>query len=131
MDLVNNIWDVALLFFWVFATIAYFFALISVITDLFRDRELSGGFKALWIVFLIFVPFLTVLVYLIARGGSMAERQVEGARQAQEATESYIKTVAGVSPSDEIAKAKTLLDSGTISAADFESLKARALAAQR
>ena len=128
MDFWNNVWNIIWLFFWSFAFIAYLFALFAVIGDLFRDRKLNGWWKALWIIFLIFLPFLTVLVYLIARGNGMAERQAQVVQQAQKETDTYIKTVAGHSAADEIAKAKGLLDAGTISQQEFEQLKAKALA---
>ena len=128
MDFWNNVWNVIWLFFWSFAFIAYLFALFAVIGDLFRDRKLNGWWKALWIIFLIFLPFLTVLVYLIARGNGMAERQARVVQQAQKETDTYIKTVAGSSAADEIAKAKALLDDGTITQGEFEHLKAKALA---
>ncbi|AWB90472.1 hypothetical protein C2138_01460 [Salinibacterium hongtaonis] len=102
-------------------------ALFSIIADLFRDRELSGWWKAVWLLFLFVVPFLTALVYLIARGRGMAERQYEQVAQAQSATDNYIRTVAGSNPSDEIATAKSLLDSGAITPTEYETLKARAL----
>ncbi len=89
--------------------------------DPFRDHALSGGYKALWLIFLIFVPFLTVLAYLIFRGGGIAERQARSAAGAQDATEYYITSVAGQSPADEIARAKSLLDAGTISQVEFDS----------
>lgn len=127
MDFWNSIWNVIWFFFWSFAFIAYLFALFAIIGDLFRDRELNGWWKAVWIVFLIFVPFLTALVYLIARGAGMAERSQRQARQTQAATDEYIRSVAAASPADEIAKAKTLLDAGTISPQDFEAIKARVL----
>jgi hypothetical protein len=130
MSFWSDVWNVIWLFFWVFAFIAYLFALFSVIGDLFRDHKLNGWWKALWILFLIFLPFLTVLVYLIARGRGMAERQARVAQQVQQQTESYIKNVAGASSADEIAKAKALLDSGTITPEEFAQLKARALALQ-
>ena len=79
----EQFWSVIWLFFWGFAFVAYLFALFAVITDIFRDHELSGWLKAVWIIFLVFVPFLTVLVYLIARGRSMAERQAKSAEQAR------------------------------------------------
>lgn len=123
----SNIWDVVWTFFWAFAFIAYLFALFAVVGDLFRDRALNGWWKAVWIVFLIFLPFLTVLAYLIARGRGMAERQAERAQQVKSQTDDYIRSVAA-SPADEIAKAKQLLDAGTISSAEFEQLKARVLA---
>jgi ABC-type multidrug transport system fused ATPase/permease subunit len=126
-DFWSNIWDVIWLFFWIFAFIAYLFALFAVIGDLFRDHQLNGWWKALWIIFLIFLPFLTVLVYLIARGRGMAERSQRQARQAQESADQYIKQVAGSSPADEIAKAKALLDAGTITPQEYDTIKARAL----
>ncbi|TIH36652.1 hypothetical protein D4765_09600 [Subtercola vilae] len=102
-------------------------ALFSVIGDLFRDHTIAGGYKAIWIIFLVFIPFLTVLAYLIFRGRGMAERQAANVKQAQTAADNYIKTVAGLSPSDEIVKAKSLLDSGAINQQEFDSLKAHAL----
>ena len=113
---------------WFFAFFAYLWAVIAIITDLFRDHKLNGSLKALWIIFLIFVPFLTALVYLIARGNGMAERAQKEARQVQSATDDYIRATAGAaSPSDEIAKAKALFDAGSITQAEFDQLKAKAL----
>lgn len=123
----GSFWDLIWWFLWAFVFVAYLYALFAIISDLFRDHKLSGGWKALWIVFLIFVPFLTVLVYLIARGNGMAERGQKAAKQFQQAQDDYIKTVAGTSPAEEIAKAKQLLDAGTISAEEYERLKAKAL----
>lgn len=114
-------------FLWLFVFVSYLFALFAVVADLFRDRSLAGGLKAVWLIFLIFVPILTVLVYLIARGKGMAERSARDAKKVQEAQEEYIRNVAGTSPAEEIAKAKQLLDAGTISAGEYESLKAKAL----
>jgi len=124
---VEQFWNFIWLFFWSFAFIAYLFALFAVITDIFRDHELSGWLKAVWVIFLIFVPFLTVLVYLIARGRSMAERQARSAQQAEAATTEYIRSVATASPSQEIAKAKELLDAGTLTQSEFDAVKAKAL----
>ena len=111
---------------------AYLFVLFYILTDLFRDRELSGWWKALWIIFLIFAPYLTALVYIIARGRGMSERQVAAAKEARSETDAYIKHVAasggGKSPAEHIAEAKKLLDSGTINQAEFDQLKAKALA---
>ncbi|MFP3464664.1 SHOCT domain-containing protein [Leifsonia sp. SIMBA_070] len=123
----SNFWSVIWLFFWSFAFVAYLFALFAIISDLFRDHKLNGWWKALWIIFLIFVPFLTALVYLIARGPGMAERNQREARQVQSATDDYIRQVAASSPADEIAKAKSLLDSGAITPEEFAHLKAHAL----
>ncbi|WP_120950222.1 SHOCT domain-containing protein [Arthrobacter oryzae] len=124
---VEQFWNVIWLFFWGFAFVSYLFALFAVITDIFRDRELNGWLKAIWLLFLVFVPFLTVLVYLIARGRSMAERQARSAQRADAATTEYIRSVAGASPTQEIAKAKELLDAGTLTQGEFEAVKAKAL----
>ncbi|WKK72572.1 PLDc N-terminal domain-containing protein [Rathayibacter oskolensis] len=126
----SDFWTILWGFFWVFAFIAYLSALFSVITDLFRDHQLSGGWKALWVFFLVFVPFLTVLVYLIARGRGMQERAERATRQMQAVVDDYRRTAAPASSAaDEIAKAKSLADDGTISAQEFEQLKSRALGA--
>lgn len=123
----NNFWNVIWLIFWAFAFIAYLFALFAIIGDLFRDRTLNGWWKAVWVIFLIFLPFLTALVYLIARGRGMAERQARDVQQAQSQADDYIRQVASASPADDIAKAKQLLDQGVISAGEFDALKAKAL----
>lgn len=128
-----NFWDFVIFFFWTYVFIAYLIVIITVIGDLFRDPKLNGGLKAVWFIFLIFVPFITTFVYLIARGSGMRERQLASEQQARAATDDYIRSVsngsaASASSADEIAKAKTLLDSGAISQPEYEGLKARALA---
>jgi hypothetical protein len=127
VDLWDNFWDFFWFLFWTVAFIAYLITLFSVVADLFRDRSLNGWWKAVWIVFLIFLPFVTVLVYLIARGTGMAERSQQRALNTQDAVNKYIGDVAGTSPSDEIAKAKSLLDTGTISADEYAAIKTHAL----
>lgn len=124
----GSFWDIIWWFLVMFVFISYLFALFAIIGDLFRDHKLNGWWKALWIIFLIFVPFLTALVYLIARGRGMAERSQAQAQQFKSAQDDYIKSVAGASPSEEIAKAKALLDSGAITEAEFASIKSKALA---
>ena len=125
----DSFWD----FFWFiisfFLLMAYLVVLFQILTDLFRDKELSGWWKAVWVFFLIFFPIVTSLVYLIARGQSMAHRNLAAVQAAQADTEAYIRSVssAGGSPADEIARAKALLDSGAISQAEFDQLKAKAL----
>lgn len=130
MSIWENFWDLIWWFLWAFAFIAYLFALFAIIGDLFRDQKLNGWWKAVWIIFLIFVPFLTALIYLIARGTGMAERSQKEYRQVRAAQDEYIRQTAGTSasPSDEIAKAKALLDSGSINQQEYEALKAKALA---
>ena len=110
-----------------FAFVAYLIVLFQIVTDLFRDREQKGWHKAIWIVCLIFFPMITAVIYLIARGTGMATRQAAFVKQAQENTDSYIREVAGRSPAQEIADAKALLDAGSISPAEFEKIKAKAL----
>jgi predicted ferric reductase len=125
MDFGDFFW----LLVWSFFFVMYLMILFHIIGDLFRDKELSGWLKALWVIALIIFPFLTALIYLIARGRGMAERQAGEMRRAQEATDSYIQQVAGRSnPTDQIATAKNLLDQGTITQTEFDRLKASALA---
>jgi type VI protein secretion system component VasK len=124
-----DFWDFFWLLVWSFFFVCYLMVLFQVIGDLFRDKELSGWWKALWIIFLIIFPFLALIIYLIARGRGMAERQAGEMRKAQVATDQYIQTVAGASnPAEQIASAKNLLDSGTITQEEFERLKQKALA---
>jgi H+/Cl- antiporter ClcA len=125
---VENFWSIIWIVIWSFVFVAYLFVLFYILTDLFRDHELSGWWKALWILFLIFAPYLTALVYVIARGKGMSQRQLAAAQQARSQTDAYIRDVAGKSPADHIAEAKALLDNGTITQQEFEQLKAKALA---
>ena len=124
----SNFWDILWLIFSTFVFIAYILILFQIVVDLFRDHELGGGFKALWIIGLIFVPLLTALIYIVARGRGMSERQRAALQRAKSDTEAYIKGVAGKSPADQIADAKKLLDAGTINGDEFARLKAKALA---
>lgn len=132
MSFLASIWDIIWWFLTIFVFMAYLMALFSIISDLFRDHKLNGFAKAVWLLFLIFVPFLTALVYLIARGKGMNERSRKQAEAAQSAAAEYIRSAAGTqqSPAAEIAAAKQLLDSGTITEDEFASLKANALKAQ-
>jgi hypothetical protein len=124
-----NFGDFFWLLIWSFFFVMYLMILFQIIGDLFRDKELSGWWKALWMIALIIFPFLTALIYLIARGRGMAERQAGEVHRAQEATDSYIQDVAGRSnPAEQIATAKGLLDQGTITQTEFDQLKAAALA---
>ncbi|WP_438352588.1 SHOCT domain-containing protein [Microbacterium sp. CJ88] len=126
----GSFWDIIWWFLTIFIFISYLFVLFAIIGDLFRDHALNGWFKALWIVFLLFFPIITALVYLIARGRGMGQRSQAQARQLQAAQAEYVQSLAGTSasPSEEIAKAKALLDAGTITQAEYEGLKAKALA---
>lgn len=127
MEFWKDFWGVISLFFWAYVFFAYLIALFSIVTDIVRDRSLNGWFKALWIIFLVWIPFLTALVYLIARGRGMAERHHAHAVRSRDVMEDYIRSVASASPADEIAKAKALLESGVISEEEFAALKRRVL----
>lgn len=132
MEFWTDFWDIIWWFVWAFVFIAYLFALFSIITDLFRDRDLSGWWKAVWLIFLLVLPFVTALVYLIARGRGMAERSTRAAVSARRAGDAYIREVAGSgSPGQQIAQAKALLDEGAISAEEFAALKDHALGQAR
>jgi uncharacterized membrane protein len=125
MNFFENFWDILWWLFIFYAIIAFLYAVFMVIGDLFRDDELSGWWKAVWIVLLVFIPFLTVLAYMIARGKGMAERSMARARNSQQETDAYIRSVATASPTEEIAKAKALMDAGTISAEEFAQIKSK------
>jgi Phospholipase_D-nuclease N-terminal len=125
-----SFWDFVWLLVITYCFVAYLMLLFHVFGDLYRDPETGGFAKAMWTLFLIFLPFLGILVYLIARGKDMAGRTVTQAMQAREAQEAYIRDVAaaGSTPAEQVSQAKTLLDSGTISAEEFEAIKTKALA---
>ena len=123
----SNIWDFIWMFFTIFVFFAWLMVLFSIISDLFRDRALSGLAKAVWLVPLIFVPVRTALIYLIARGKGMAERSAAQASAQRSAADDYIRSVAGSTPAQELSQAKTLLDSGAISAEEYANLKAKIL----
>lgn len=121
-------WDFIVWTFWFYLVVVCISIFIRVIIDVFRDPERNGWAKALWVLFLVIVPFLAAFIYLIARGGRMAQRSAAGAMEAQAAATEHIRTVAGTSsPSAEIESAKRLLDSGAITPAEFETLKGKAL----
>jgi ABC-type multidrug transport system fused ATPase/permease subunit len=121
--------DVLLWMFEFFLFVIWFWLLLTIFGDLFRDDELSGGVKAVWVIFVVLVPYIGILVYLIARGRGMADRAARAHARAQEQMNAQIRAAAGTSasPSDQIAQAKSLLDSGAIDQAEFDKLKARAL----
>ena len=122
-------WDIVWFILISFAFMAYLMVMFSIITDLFRDPEASGIVKAVWIIALIFAPFVTAIVYLIVRGKGMGERQVREVQQVREQQDSYIRQVASsASPADQIAQAKAMLDANAISPAEYERLKEKALA---
>ena len=122
--LLGAFWTIFEIFLW----IIWFWILITVFIDIFRSHDLSGGAKALWFLFVLFIPLIGVVVYLIARGGKMHEHGVQAARQQDEAARSYIQQVAGSNSADELAKLADLRDRGVITAQEFEQQKAKILA---
>jgi hypothetical protein len=124
-----SFWDFFWLLIWSYIIVAYLVVLFHIAADIFRDSELGGFAKALWIIGLIVAPVLVGLIYLIARGRGMAERQVSAAQRARAETDRYIQYVAATpSSTDQIASAKALLNDGTITQDEYERLKAKALA---
>ncbi len=124
-----DFWHFVWLMVWGFFFIVFLIILFQVIVDLFRDTDLSGGWKALWLIFLMVFPPLTTLVYLISRGKGMGERQAALAQASKQATDDYIRSVsAPTDPAAQIEKAKALLDAGSITQAEYDQLKAKALA---
>jgi putative Ca2+/H+ antiporter (TMEM165/GDT1 family) len=118
-------WTMILFFFWV----AWIWVLVGIITDVFRRHDASGWVKAMWMIVLIFLPFLGVLGYLIVNSKGMAERSAKQAQASKEQFDDYVQSVAASKgPAGEIEKAKALLDSGAITQTEFDSLKAKALA---
>jgi Mn2+/Fe2+ NRAMP family transporter len=124
-----SFWDIVWFIFISFAFMAYLMVMFSIISDLFRDPDASGVAKAVWILALIFLPFFTALLYMIVRGREMGERSMRQAQRMQGEQEAYIREVAtSASPADQIAQAKSMVDSGAITPAEFERLKEKALA---
>lgn len=117
--------------FWFMLLVAWFWLMVVVITDLFRDRELSGWAKALWCLFVIVLPWLGVLMYLIVRGRSMNERALQASQESEKAFRSYVRDAAGsgASIADELSKLADLRDRGVITPADYDSAKAKLIGA--
>ena len=119
-------WTMIIFFLWV----AWIWVLIIILSDVFRRHDLSGWGKALWVIFIIFLPFLGVLVYLISQGQGMGERRIQDAQASQAQFDDYVRTTAGSGgAAAEIERAKGLLDSGAITQQEFDAIKAKALAA--
>ena len=114
---------------WFFLFFIWIWLLITVFADIFRSHDIGGGAKALWCIFIVILPFLGVFVYLIVHSGDMAQRDMSQARASQEQFDDYVKSVASTGGATaEIERAKALLDSGTITQAEFDAIKAKALA---
>jgi hypothetical protein len=121
----NILWSMIIFFTWV----AWIWMMILILSDVFRRRDLSGWGKAGWTFFLIVLPFLGALIYLIAQSDGMAERRAQDVQGQRAQMDDYVRSVAGSGgPAAEIDKAKQLLDSGAINQTEFDALKAKALA---
>jgi len=112
----------------IFFFVIWIWILITILSDLFRDHELSGWAKAAWVLFLVFIPFLTALIYLIARGQGMRERALKAQAEAKHHMDAYIREQAHSSPADELHKLNDLKDKGAITAEEFDRAKAKLLA---
>ena len=123
--LLDVFWTMFIFFIWV----AWFILLFRILIDIFRRHDIGGGGKTLWIIFVLILPFLGVFIYLISQGHGMAERDMRGQQAAQAQFDDYVRTVSSSGGSAaEIEKAKGLLDSGAITQAEFDAIKAKALA---
>jgi hypothetical protein len=121
----NILWSMIIFFLWV----VWIWMMIAILSDVFRRQDLSGWGKAGWSIFMIILPFLGALVYLIAHGDGMAQRNVKDAQGQRAQFDDYVKSVAGSGgPAAEIEKAKQLLDSGAITQPEYEAIKTKALA---
>jgi len=122
--------DIFLTMFWLFIWILWIFLLIRILIDIFRSDDLGGWGKALWVIFIIILPFIGVLVYIIARGHSMQNRDVQSAQAADQAMRAYVQSAAGTSAStaEELNKLAELRDRGVLSPQEFDAQKAKLLA---
>ena len=120
--------EALLVAFEVFFFVIWIWILITILTDLFRDHEISGWAKAAWVLFLVFIPFLTALIYLIARGDGMRERAIKAQTEAKQHMDTYIQEQAHTSPADELHKLQELKEKGALSSEEFEQAKAKLLA---
>jgi Phospholipase_D-nuclease N-terminal/Short C-terminal domain len=112
----------------IFLFVIWIWILITILSDLFRDHETSGWAKAAWVLFLVFIPFVTALVYLIVRGNGMRDRTIKAQADAKKHFDEYVRTQAHVSPADELHKLNDLKEKGAISGEEFDKAKAKLLA---
>ncbi|WP_170467972.1 SHOCT domain-containing protein [Ruegeria arenilitoris] len=129
MDNGIGFFDIIWSIFWLFLMVAWFWVMVSVVADVFRSKDLSGGAKALWIAFVILIPWLGVLAYVLIRGERMHQHNVEAMNQMEQAQKDYIRSVATVSTADELERLSTLKDKGVLTDEEFEAQKAKILSA--
>ena len=119
--LLNLFWTMLMIFLFVI----WIFILFQVFVDIFRSRDMGGGVKAIWVIFVILLPFLGVLVYLLARGGKMHEHQVAAAKEQEQAMQNYIRQAGGTDTADQLAKLHDLKEKGGLTDAEYEAAKAK------
>lgn len=120
--------EALLLAFEIFFFVIWIWILVTILTDLFRDHETSGWAKAVWVLFLVFIPFLTALIYLIARGSGMRDRTIKAQAEAKQHFDAYVREQAHTTPADELHKLNDLKEKGALSTEEFEKAKAKLLA---
>jgi len=121
--------DLLLLVFEMFLFIVWIWILFTIITDLFRNHEMSGWAKAAWLILLVFIPYITALVYLVVYHNDMRERQMQAASEAKHAADDYIRAAAQTSPADELHKLHELVEKGALTQEEYDKAKAKLLAA--
>jgi Phospholipase_D-nuclease N-terminal/Short C-terminal domain len=119
--------DLLLLVFEMFLFVVWVWILFTIISDLFRNHDMSGGKKALWIVLLVFIPYLTALVYLVIHGNDMRDRTLKAQAEAKHHADDYIRAAAHVSPADELHKLHDLLEKGALTQAEYDRAKGKLL----
>ena len=127
MDNGIGFFDIVWSIFWLFLMVAWFWVMISVVADVFRSKDLSGGGKAIWIAFVILIPWLGVLAYLLIRGDRMHQHNVETMNQIEQAQKDYIRSVATVSAADELERLAALKEKGVLTEEEFAAQKAKLL----
>jgi hypothetical protein len=120
--------DLLLMVFEIFLFVVWIWILFTIITDLFRNHEMSGWLKAVWIVLLVFIPYLTALIYLIVYGSDMRERQLRAQAEAKHEADHYIRAAAHTSPADELHKLHDLVEKGALTEAEYDRAKQKLLA---
>ena len=120
-ELLLTVFEISLFVIWIWI-------LFTIIGDLFRDHDMSGWAKGIWIIFLVFIPYISMLVYLIARGSGMRERTIQAQSEAKQHFDSYVQEQAHTSPADELHKLNDLKEKGALSPAEFDQAKAKLLA---
>ncbi len=120
--------DILLIVFEMFLFVVWIWILFTIITDIFRDHDMSGWAKALWIVLLIFIPYIVALVYLVINGSDMRERQLRAQAEAKHQADDYIRAAAHVTPADELHKLHELVEKGALSEAEYDRAKEKLLA---